>query len=171
MLQGEGVNLYIFCFTLSFHPLHTSNLNAIKAVGHSEVILRLEIIKKVIGLALILITMWISPLAMALGAAASSLINQVVNSWPNKKLLNYRYLEQIRDIFPNLAAAVAMAAIVFCIQLFGLQDWLTLLIQIPLGFAVYIGISKLFHMKSFPYVLGMVRRLLKKGNSELQGTE
>lgn len=158
--------MYLFCFTYGFLPLHTANINAIKALGRSDIFLKLEIIKKTIGLALILITMWISPFAMALGAVASSLINQIVNSWPNRKLLGYSYPEQLRDLLPSLLLSAAMAAVVFCVQLLGLPDWLTLLIQIPLGAGIYIGASKLLHLQSFDYVLSTAKEFLKKKSAE-----
>ena len=158
--------MYLFCFTYGFLPLHTANINAIKALGRSDIFLKLEIIKKSIGMALILITMWISPFAMALGAVASSLINQVVNSWPNRKLLNYSYLEQIRDLLPSLLLSAAMAAAVFCVQFLGLPDWLTLLIQVPLGAGIYIGASKLLKLQSFDYVLSTAKAFIHKKRSE-----
>ena len=158
--------LYLFCFTYSFLPLHTANLNAIKALGRSDVFLKLEIMKKVLGLALILATMWISPFAMALGAVASSLTNQVINSWPNKKLLNYSYPEQLRDLMPSFLLSAAMAGVIFCVQLLGLPDWLTLLIQIPLGIALYLGGSVLFRLQSFVYVRDLAKGFLHRGKKE-----
>ena len=39
----------IFCLTYAFQPIHTANLNAIKALGHSDIFLKLEVIKKLAG--------------------------------------------------------------------------------------------------------------------------
>ena len=38
--------LRIFCVTCMFYPIHTANLNAINAMGRSDLFLKLEIIKK-----------------------------------------------------------------------------------------------------------------------------
>ncbi|MER2183043.1 MAG: lipopolysaccharide biosynthesis protein, partial [Clostridia bacterium] len=100
--------LQIFCASMLFFPIHTANLNAIKALGRSDLFLKLEILKKVIGIALILITMHISVLAMALSTLVNSLICQLINTWPNRKLLNYSYGDQIRDILPNILLAAVM---------------------------------------------------------------
>ena len=51
--------LRIFCITYMFWPVHTANLNAINAMGRSDWFLRLEIIKKIMGMAILLSTMWI----------------------------------------------------------------------------------------------------------------
>ena len=55
-----------------------------------------------------------------------------------------------------------MAGIVYCVKFLGLNDYLTLLIQVPLGVAVYILISKLMHVDSFDYILSMAKKLLNR---------
>ena len=79
--------LRVFCFTYAFYPIHTANLNAIKALGRSDLFLKLEILKKVIDMTAILITMWISVEAMAYSLLITSVLSQIINSWPNNKLL------------------------------------------------------------------------------------
>lgn len=154
--------LRIFCFTYAFYPIHTANLNAIKAVGRSDLFLKLEIIKKVLGLAVLVATMFISVEAMALSLLFTSICSQVVNSWPNKKLLGYSYFDQLKDMLPQIGLSCLMGGIVYCVHFLGLNDWLTLLIQVPLGGIIYIGGSKLFHIDSFEYVLGILKGYLKK---------
>ena len=92
--------LRIFCITYMFWPVHTANLNAINAMGRSDWFLRLEIIKKIVGLAILLSTMWFGVMAMAYSLLLSSVLSQIINSWPNRKLLKYGYLEQVRDFAP-----------------------------------------------------------------------
>lgn len=154
--------LRIFCITYMFYPIHTANLNAIKAMGRSDFFLKLEIIKKVMGLTVLLVTMWHGVLVMAYSALFTSACSQIINSWPNNKLLNYPYLEQLKDILPGILLAAGMGAIVYCVQFFGLNDWLTLAIQVPLGAALYIGGSKLFKLESFEYVLSIAKGYLNK---------
>ena len=159
--------LRIFCITYMFYPIHTANLNAIKAMGRSDLFLKLEIIKKMVGLTLLFSTMWISVEAMAYSLLASSVLSQIINSWPNRKLLNYGYLEQLKDILPGIALAVAMGFIILPVTLLGLPDIVTLLIQAPLGVVIYVGGSKMFKLESFTYLWEMVKtkflpRLKKK---------
>ena len=80
--------MVIFCITFMFYPVNTANLNAIKAMGRSDLFLKLEIIKKVVGIISILITFKISVMAMALSLLVTSVLSQIINSWPNKKLMN-----------------------------------------------------------------------------------
>ncbi len=148
--------LQVFCITYMFWPVHTANLNAINAMGRSDLFLKLEIIKKVIGLTLLFITMRISVMAMAYSLLISGLLSQIINSWPNRKLLNYGYLEQVKDILPAILLAVIMGVIVYCVSFIGLNSALTLLIQILLGMFVYLMGSKLFKLESYNYLLDVI---------------
>lgn len=152
----------IFCITFMFYPIHTANLNAIKAMGRSDLFLKLEIIKKVVGIIALLSTMWISVMAMAYSLLFTSLCSQIINSWPNKKLLNYGYIEQLKDILPGIVLAVFMGCCIYPIKFIGQPDIVTLLIQVPLGAVIYIIGSKLFHLDSFEYLLNIVKPYIKK---------
>ena len=154
--------LRLFCFSFAFYPIHTANLNAIKAMGRSDLFLILEILKKIVGLTAILTTMWISVLAMALSLPFTSIICQMINAWPNKKLLGYSYWHQFTDMLPQIVMSLGIGAVVYCVQLLGMNDFLTLLIQVPLGAFLYIWLSKKFHVESYSYVINTVKVFLNK---------
>lgn len=153
----------IFCFSYAFWCVHTANLNAIKALGRSDLFLKLEIIKKCLGITLLLISMRYGVMVMAYSSLVSSVLSQIINSWPNRKLLGYSYLEQLKDMLPNILLTLLMGAAVYSIYFLGLPDWLTLLIQIPLGVAVYVGAAKLFHVENFEYALALLKRRRESG--------
>lgn len=152
--------LRIFCITFMFYPIHTSNLNAIKAMGRSDLFLKLEMEKKIIGMLLLIFTMRLGVMAMAYSLLVSSVTSQMINSWPNKKLLSYGYAEQLKDIIPSILLAVFMGGCVNLISILDFSDVVTLLIQIPLGAVIYIGGSALFHFEEFEYILNVVRATL-----------
>ena len=154
--------LRIFCFTYMFWPIHTANLNAIKAMGRSDLFLKLEIVKKIMGLTLLLLTMRISVMAMAYSLIVSRICSQVLNSWPNWKLLDYNYFEQLRDILPSIIIALIMGIIVYFIGFLRLPTIIILLIQVLTGAAIYIGASALLHLEEFEYLFGMVKSFLKR---------
>ena len=154
--------LRIFCITYMFYPVHTANLNAIKAMGRSDLFLKLEIVKKVVGMIVLLSTMWFGVMAMAYSLLFTSITSQIINSWPNQKLLDYSYPEQIRDILPGILLAVLMGCCVYPIQWLGLPDVVTLLIQVPLGAAIYIGVSAVLRLDSYKYVMKEIQPYLKK---------
>lgn len=154
--------LRIFCITYMFWPVHTANLNAINAMGRSDWFLRLEIIKKIMGIAILLSTMWFGVMAMAYSLLLSSVLSQIINSWPNRKLLGYGYLEQVRDFAPGILLAVGMGICVYFIGYIPLPTIVTLVIQIFAGAALYIGVSAILKLEEFEYLLGMVKSFLKK---------
>lgn len=154
--------LIIFCISYAFLPLQTANLNAIKAFGRSEIYLKLEIIKKIVGFAILAATMWFGPLVMAASNLLFAVINYLINAFPNRKLLNYSYGQQIMDAAPPMLLSAFMFGIVYCVRFLELSNWLTLIIQIPLGVLIYVGGTKLFKLDSFDYILGTVKGLIRK---------
>lgn len=154
--------LRIFCITYMFYPIHTANLNAIKAMGRSDLFLKLEIIKKAVGLILILSSMKFGVMAMAYTSLALSFISQIINTWPNRRLLNYGYLEQLKDILPGILLAVFMGAAVSFLKYLPLNNILILLLQVVSGAVIYIGGSAVLKIESFQYILEMVKPLLSK---------
>lgn len=154
--------MVIFCITYMFYPVHTANLNAIKAMGRSDIFLKLEIIKKIVGIVAILVTFKISVMAMAYSLLVVSVLSQIINSWPNKKLMNYSYLEQLKDILPGILLAAFMGVCVYCVNFLHLSNWLTLLIQVPLGAVIYIGLSALLKLESFTYCWNMIKPVIDK---------
>lgn len=154
--------LRIFCFTYMFWPIHTANLNAIKAMGRSDLFLKLEIIKKIMGLSLLLLTMRISVMAMAYSLIVSGILSQIINSWPNWRLLNYNYLEQLRDILPSIIIAAGMGLCAYFLGFLPLPTVITLIIQIIVGAAIYIAASAVLKLEEFEYLLGIIKSFLKK---------
>jgi O-antigen/teichoic acid export membrane protein len=152
--------LRIFCITFMFRPINTSNISAIKALGRSDIVLKLEILKKALGFIILFGTIWFGVEIIALGLLLSSIVTQIVNAWPNNKLLNYHYFEQLKDIIPNVLLSVIMGVIVYCISLIDLNDYITIIFQVLIGIAIYIGGSILCKMESFYYVLNIVKGLL-----------
>lgn len=154
--------LQIFCITYMFQPVHTANLNAIKAMGKSDIFLKLEIIKKIVGMSLLLSTMWFGVMAMAYSLFVSCVLSQIINSWPNKRLLGYGYLEQLRDFMPGVILAVVMGICVYFIGYINLPNIIVLIIQVIVGATIYIVMSIVFKLESFLYLWNMVKTYLKK---------
>lgn len=152
----------IFCFIFMFLPIHTTNLNAINALGRSDLFLKLEIAKKIVGLIILFSTMWFGVLVMAYSLLLSSFISQIINTWPNKKLLNYGYLEQLKDILPNIILSVFMGLLVSLINYIPIDEVLKLIIQIPAGIIIYVLFSYIFKIQSFIFIKENLRKWLRK---------
>lgn len=149
--------LQIFCLSYLFWPIHTANLNAIKAMGRSDLFLKLEVIKKFMGMILLLITMNISVMAMAYSLLISGLISQVINSWPNRYLLKYSYIDQIKDILPNIVMVLIMGGFVYFISYLNLPILVSLVVQILSGGIIYLILSILTKNDSFIYLINILK--------------
>ncbi len=152
--------LRIFCITFMFYPLHTANLNAIKALGRSDLFLKLEILKKIIGIIVLILTMRLGVLVMAYSLLFTTLTSQIINSWPNRKLLNYGYMEQVKDIIPNIALSCLMGIVVYAINLFDFSNMLVLTVKILVGVGIYATGSILFKIESFTYLWGILKPII-----------
>lgn len=148
--------LQIFCVTYMFFPIHTANLNAIKAMGRSDLFLKLEIWKKIIGTILLLSTLFISVKAMAYSLLISTLASMIINSWPNKKLLNYSFLEQMKDIVPSISLAVGMGIIVYFIGLLNISTLPLLIAQVICGGVIYVLGSEILKLEPYVYLKEIV---------------
>lgn len=153
--------LRIFCLTYMFYPVHTANLNAINALGRSDIFLKLEVVKKIVGIFILLASMWFGVRVMAYTALATNVISMIINSYPNKKLLNYSFIEQMKDIFPSVISAAVMGVAVFFLGRINAPRIPLLLVQILAGAVIYIVISALTRNESFVYVTGIVRGRIK----------
>ena len=148
----------VFSVTFMFQPIHTANLNAIKAMGRSDIFLKLENIKKIISLIILLSSMWFGVMAMAYSLLLSTFLCMIINSWPNRKLMDYSYKNQMKDIMPSILLAVGMGMCVYCIQFIRLSNILTLLVQIPLGAIIYIVLSKIFRIEAYLYLVEIIKQ-------------
>lgn len=153
--------LQIFCISLSFWPIHTANLQAINAMGRSDIFLKLEVVKKIIGLIILVFSLPFGVYAIAIGQVVSSVISTFVNAYPNKKLLEYSYKEQWIDIMPSLMISLFMGAIVYSLKFLSMSDLHMLIVQIGAGAVVYIGLAKLFKIESFDYLVHTIKQLIK----------
>ena len=148
--------LQIACFTYAFWPIHTANLEALKAIGRSDIFLQLEILKKGIGLVLLFLTMNYGVMAIALSLVVSTIISSFINASPNKKLLGYSYFDQIKDMVPSFLLSCVMGIIIYPLSFFISNSLLLISTQVLLGAVIYIVLSRIFRLESFMYILGII---------------
>lgn len=152
--------LRIFCISYLFWPIHTVNLNAIKAMGKSDIFLKLETIKKIFETLILMLTMWSGVKTMAYGVLVSNVIGQIINSWPNRKLLNYKYIDQIKDISTSVTLAFVMGVFVYFLGYIHIPNTIKILLQLSVGVLIYIGGSVLLKLEEFEYIVSVLK--LKK---------
>lgn len=163
--------LQICCIDFAFYPIHTANLQAINAMGRSDVFLKLEIIKKGYGIAILCVTVFCfeGVLPIVWGAVVSTVISSFVNAFPNKKLIHYGYWEQIRDILPPIVMSLTMFLAVSALGRLPLGNLPLLLVQVAAGVVLYGGMSLLFKPESFRCLVQMAAALRRKAAGQSKG--
>ncbi len=154
--------LQMFCIVFLFQPVHTANMQAIKAIGRSDIYLRLEIIKKAIELIALICVMWISVDAIVLSMAILTAGFTLINAFPNRKLISYSYREQAADIFPNVARSGIMLVVVYAMNFLPVASLYKLILQVACGGVAYLIICILTRSKELQYVWNTVMGKLKR---------
>ena len=158
------VYIQIFCLSYMFNIIQVGNLETIKAIGRSDISLILEVLKKgsyfVVILLFVLFTN--SPVMLAVSSIVCTLIAMVLNTYPNRKLIGYRYRLQVQDLALNLFQSLVMGAAVLAVNLLPWSPVLLLGLQVLVGVGVYLLLSFIFRNPNLPYLWKVLSSFGKK---------
>lgn len=154
--------LQIACFTMAFMPIHTANLQAIKAIGRSDIFLKLEIAKKGIGIVVLILVAPYGVMAIASSLMVTTVIASILNAFPNKKLIDYGYFQQIKDLFNGIIPLCAMAVTVWLLGRINISPLALILLQTICGMIVYFGVSFITKNESFNYIFSLLKGKFKQ---------
>lgn len=142
------------CLFYAMQPIQTTTWQALKALGKQKTCIRCEIIKKIIGIAILFGTIPFGVRWVTMGIVLSGVSSCAINMIAYKETTDYSVLKQLNDIIPNLILSVIMLVGVMAIRFIpGLSKMARLIIQVMTGIVVYIVLSRLTHNESFE-VLG-----------------
>ncbi len=163
--------LRICCFFYALQPMQLINLQAILAIGRSDLSLKLEIIKKAVTVTVLVICIHISMYATAFCAIPLSVFALIVNTFPARKEFDYSLRQQLKDVIPQLLMTAVMGGCVFLAGEIQGSNTVRLLVQIATGVLVYTGLSAATKNRDFHFILkylGDTFRKLKKGRQKKQ---
>lgn len=157
--------IQMLCFSYMLWPIHTANLQAINALGRSDIFLKLEVIKKVVGITTLIISVPFGIFAMVLMKLLTGIISSFINAYPNKKLLNYGYKQQVIDILPTLIISMLMGISVIAVDVFVSAFTnivvFRLIIDFTLGIFVYLILSMITKNQNLIYIFNYLK--MKRG--------
>lgn len=156
--SGAIIFLQIICFALMWYPVHAINLNLLQVKGRSDLFLRLEIIKKIIGVATLCVTIPLGLIAMCVGRIVTSLIALVINTYYTGKLINVGYFLQIKDLMPIFVNSLIMAIICYTVQIPFDSNWIKLLLALVIGVVYYFGINYILKSSELKELINIVRK-------------
>ena len=144
------------CFDLMWWPIHALNLNILKVKGRSDLFLKLEIVKKIIGVAIILLSIRYGLVFMCYISIAASLFGLVLNTYYTKKLINVSLFLQLKDLAPTLALSLTTFVIVFFVSGFFAQNYIQVIVGVLTGCLYYLGIVAIFKPAKYIYLKEIV---------------
>lgn len=149
--------IQIFCIAYALWPIHTANLQVINAMGRSDIFLKLEIIKSLVGIGILIAAVPFGVYAIAMSSIVRGIISSFINAFPNRRLLGYGYLEQVKDVIPSLLLSLGMGIVVFAVAQLRLSSIITLIIQIPLGMVAYVFLAYVFKSECLEYLTTILK--------------
>lgn len=158
--KWDGCVLYlqILCFALMLYPIHAINLNLLQVKGRSDIFLRLEIIKKIIGVVILIITIPLGITAMCLGMVFSSIICLIVNTYYTSRFIDVGLLTQLKDLRIILINSLVMGGGIYILTSFIDIEGLKLVMGIVIGFLLYFIGSFYFSKAELQEVISLIKK-------------
>lgn len=150
--------LQILCFAMMWYPIHAINLNLLEVKGRSDLFLRLEIIKEILGVVILCATAPFGLLVMCYGQILNSILSLLINTCYTGKLIGLGFIKQMRDLLPTLILCLAMYILIAVINHFVTGNVARLLVDVIAGATFYLGISRILHFSELKSVFSLIKR-------------
>ena len=152
------IYLQVLCFAMMWNPIHSLNLNLLFVKGRSELFLRLEIVKKIIGAAILCVTIPFGLIAMCCGQVVSSLIFLFVNTYYTGKLIHVGFVQQMKDLLPTMMYTAIMGLFVWLLSSVVEIQLVQLLVGFLLGIPLYVLTSKVLKSQEYFFMRDIVKQ-------------
>lgn len=153
-----GQLLQVICFAMMWYPIHSINLNLLQVKGRSDLFLRLEIIKKILGITVLCITAPFGLIVMCYGQIFNSIVALAINTYYTGKLINVGFIRQMKDLFPTILLSLTMFGTILLVNGFIESNMYRLIIGIMVGIVVYVSGSYIFKFKELQTLFSLIRR-------------
>jgi len=157
--KWEGIIplLQILCFSEMWYPIHAINLNVLQVKGRSDLFLRLEMIKKGVGILALCVTIPFGITVMCFGRVLQSLFALIINTYYTGKIIHVGFFTQMKDLLPTFFYSASMCGVVYIVTVIVHTVWLQLLLGIFAGSIYYICISKITKSSELKILLSIIK--------------
>jgi O-antigen/teichoic acid export membrane protein len=154
------VLLQILCLSMMWFPVHAINLNVLQVIGRSDLFLKLEIIKRIVGIVILCITLPMGIVELCIGQVVSTWISLYINTFYSGKLLQAGFFTQMKFLFPQFVNSLLMAAIVMATNSLLPENEYTLqiVVGICVGALYYFVVAYLFNRNTLKELLSVFKR-------------
>lgn len=154
--------LQILCFNMMLYPLHSINLNMLQVQGRSDLFLKLEIVKKIVGVIPLCLGIFVNIYYMLIGSVFVGFFSYYLNARYSGPFLNYSIKEQVKDIMPGFSIALLAALPVYVISYLPLNPFILLPMQLLVGLLIVLVLCEKIGLEEYKEIKSIVLGLLKK---------
>lgn len=158
--QWYGCILYLqlLCFALIWQPLSSLQLNVLKIIGRTDIVLKLEFIKRSFGLLTIFASIPFGVTGMCVGFIIFYVFSFCMNTFFISKALQFSFIDQIKDLLPLLLNSLIMGGIVWAITLIPMNNVLSFTICVLAGASYYYVSSRCLTKDVLEDTVSLLRR-------------
>jgi len=135
--QGAAALLSVLCLGYMLYPIHSINLNLLQVTGRSDLFLKLEVMKKIIGVSVLLLSIPYGVLPICLGFTLTSYLALLLNTYYTGKLTHLSQWQQCKDILPIWFAVLVAAALGYGAGLYFSQAWSQIVVNLSVALLAY----------------------------------
>lgn len=154
--------LHLACGVYAVWIIEVPIRETIKSMGYADICLKMQIIKMVFSLVVLLVVIDYGVMAIAVSALVSGIFNIVISAYYGNKYVGYRPLQLFKDIFPTLVINLLMGVCVYLVSLIKIQVVFSLVLQVISGFLTYLVVSVISKNKNFSYCIQLVQVILRR---------
>lgn len=155
----SAVLLVPLCFASMWYPVHAINLNLLQVEGRSDLFLRLEVIKKILGVAVLCVTLPLGLVWMCWGSLVSSIIALVINTRYTGRLIGLGFMSQMRDLLPTFVLSMAVGGVVYLTVTFiSMAAPVALAVGVLEGAAIYTAAARILRFSEFKELTAIIKR-------------
>ena len=152
------IYIQILCFAMMWNPIHSLNLNLLFVKGRSDLFLKLEVVKKIIGVIILCVTIPFGLVAMCYGQMVASILFLVINTYYTGKLINVGFIRQMKDLIPTIVYTSLLGVSVWFLSSLFTSSFLQIIVGILLGIPLYVLISKVSKSQEYMFLLDMLKQ-------------
>lgn len=157
------IYLQMLSFVGMMFPLQALNLNMLQVCGRSDLFLKLEVIKKILSVPVIVIGVIWGVKVMIVGMIVNAFIGYYINSYWSGKLIGYSLKHQVADVLPSFFIAITMSVIVYILGLILPFSYLWILItQIIAGATFVILFCEISQFKDYVFMKELILEKIKE---------
>jgi O-antigen/teichoic acid export membrane protein len=149
--------MQILCIANFFRPITIPNQQAITALGYSGITLKLEIIKKIVDVSILIVSCYFGAIAIAWGVVLFNFACIFINLAPNVRLLDYKIHDQIIDIFPTFLISLFMGVSIIWVPLMSWNPMLQLLVICIISIVTFTLFCRILRIEGFMYLYSLLK--------------